>query len=274
MIKDIVVHLTGSQEDEVRLCFADALAGIFGAHLTGLLVHLEPELLAVPDPMYADVLQSMVDESASMTRQHKSVLSARFERFAVANDLRIISGTRGTIGDALATEARASDLFVATRPHGDPGGDYRVEEAVLFGSGGPCLFLPPKKPTLAEIGSVLVAWKTRREAARAIKDAIPFLKKAKRVTLAIVTDEAEQASNTASGADIGRYLSRHGIKAEIKELAGWHSAADALLNEIASSGPDLVVAGAYGHSRLQQRLLGGVTRALLSKCEVPVLMSR
>jgi nucleotide-binding universal stress UspA family protein len=274
MIKDIVVHLTGSEEDEIRLSYAEALASSFGAHLTGLLVHLEPEVIAAHDVMYAEILQRMIDESAFATRQHSSVLNKRFERLAVPNDLRIVSGTKNTVGDALAMEARASDLFIATRPYGAPDRAHRIEKTVMFGSGGASLFLPPKKTAPASIGSALVAWKARREAARAVKDALPLLKKAKRVTIAIVTDEAEEVSHTASGADIGRYLSRHGIKAEIKELSGHHSAADALLSEIATSGPDLVVAGAYGHSRLQQRLLGGVTRALLSKCPVPVFMSR
>ncbi|WP_173088268.1 universal stress protein [Devosia sp. 1635] len=274
MIKDIVVHLTGSDEDRVRLDYAETLAGVFDAHLTGLLVHLEPELVASPGLIYADVLPTLMDEAAALTRQRREVLAARFALMVVPNDLRIVSGVTDTVGEGLAAEARASDLFIGTRPYGDPDKNYRDEEGVLFGSGGPALFLPPQKPASFQLENVLVAWKNQREAARAIKDALPILKKAQQVVLAVVTDEPEEQAQTSSGADIARYLSRHDIHGEIKELAGWRSAAEALLSEARLSGADLVVAGAYGRSRLRERVLGGVTRALLSKCDVPVLMSR
>jgi nucleotide-binding universal stress UspA family protein len=274
MIKDIVVHLTGSDEDRVRLDYAETLAGVFDAHLTGLLVHLEPELIASPGLIYADVIPTLMEDAAALTQKRRETLAARFALMIVPNDLRVVSGVTETVGEALAEEARAADLFIGTRPYGDPDKNHRDEEAVLFGSGGPALFLPPQKPATFRLEQVLVAWKNQREAARAIKDAMPILKKAQRVVLAVVTDEPEELAQTSSGADIARYLSRHDVHAEIKELAGWHSAADALLSEARLSGADLVVAGAYGRSRLRERLLGGVTRALLSSCDVPVLMSR
>lgn len=274
MIKDIVVHLTGSEEDEVRLQAAETVAGLFDAHLTGLLVHVEPELITAPDTVYADILQSMMEEARTTTDQRRKALSRRFSHLAGPHDLRTVSAVASAVGDALARESLASDMFIGTRPYGDPEKNHKVEETVLFGSAGPCLFLPPNKPTLRSIDNILIAWKTRREAARAVKNALPFLKIAKQVTLGIVTDEVEEESHTLSGADIARLLSRHGIKPEIKELSGWHSASEALLHEVASSGAHMVVAGAFGRPRWQQRLIGGVTRDLLTRCEVPVLMSR
>jgi nucleotide-binding universal stress UspA family protein len=193
---------------------------------------------------------------------------------AVPNDLRVVSAYRSGVGDELAGEARTADLFVGTRPYGDPDRAHRVEEDVLFKSGRACVFLPPKTKPVGRLDTVLVAWKNTRECARAVGDAIPFLQQAQRVVVAAVTGEADQERHISSGADLGRYLSRHGIVPEIKEVAGWHSAQDALLAEVTSIGPQLIVAGAYGHTRLRERLLGGVTRALLERASVPVLMSR
>jgi nucleotide-binding universal stress UspA family protein len=274
MIKDIVVHLTGSDEDRNRLDYAETLASIFDAHLTGLLVHVEPEIVAMPEAQYADVLQTLITEAQAATDRRKASLAKRFGSMAVPNDLRVVSAFRGDIGDQLAAEARTADLFVGTRPYGDPGRAHRVEESVLFKSGRACVFLPPNVRSVGRLDTVLVAWKNTRECARVVGDAIPFLQQAQRVLVTVVTGEAEQERRVSSGADIGRYLSRHGIVPEIKEVAGWHSAQDALLAEVNALGPQLIVAGAYGHTRLQERLLGGVTRALLERANVPVLMSR
>jgi nucleotide-binding universal stress UspA family protein len=274
MIKDIVVHLTGSSEDQYRLDCAEMLAGLFDAHLTGLLVHVEPEIVAMPEAHYADVLQTLIIEGQEQTAQRKARLKERFAGMTAPNDLRVVSGPRDRIGDALAAEARTADLFVGTRPYGDPERSHRVEEGVIFASGRPCLLLPPNRPPPRQFDTVLVAWKNTRESARAVRDAIPLLQQARRVLVGMAIGEAEEERRISSGADIGRYLSRHGIVPEIKELAGWHVAQDALIAEATASGVQLIVAGAYGHSRLQQRLLGGVTRTLLERCDVPVLVSR
>jgi len=274
MIKDIAVHLTGSDEDRVRLRLAETIADQFGAHLTGLLVHLEPELLGAPDLAYAEFLQQMLDDAKTETNKRRAKLEQDFERMTVPNDLRVVSGLRSQVGQALAAETHTADLFVGTRPYGDPDRQHRTEETVLFSSGRPCLLLPPKSSASGRFENVLVAWKSGREAARAVKDALPFLQQAEQVTIALATEEADEETRTSSGADVARYLSRHGVHAEVRELAGWNSAADALANEVEASRAQLVVAGAYGHTRMVERLLGGVTRTLLTECAVPVLLAR
>ncbi len=274
MIRDIVVHLTGSPEDEARLHCGETLAGKFDAHLTGLLVHLEPELAVVPEAAYAGVSLELLEEAREATEDRRRRLAPRFANMLVPNDLRVVSGWRSTIGGELASEARVSDLFVGTRPYGDPGREHNVEEGVLFGSGCPCLLLPPGQRLPMVFDTVLVAWKNRREAARALRDANPFLQRARRVVVAMATEEADEETRSSSGTDVARYLSRHGIKPEIRELPGWHAPEDAILNEAKASEAQLIVAGAYGHSRLREWLLGGVTRTLLARSEHPVLMSR
>jgi nucleotide-binding universal stress UspA family protein len=127
----------------------------------------------------------------------------------------------------------------------------------------------------ATIGErVLVAWDGGREAARAVNDALPILERAKSVTVLSVNPASEDGSRREPGADISLHLARHGVKVEAqRRITTEISAGDAILNEIASKGSDLLVMGAYGHSRLRELVLGGVTRQILGSMTVPVLMS-
>jgi len=273
-MKDIVVHLTGSPEDEFRLDTAEIIARHFEAHLTGLLVHMRPEILVGPEASLGLMLQEMINEAERLTRERQAALQDRLDKMGLPTDLRIVSGYAGSVGRQMALEARASDLFVGTRPYGDEAPDPQIEEAVLFESGTPCLWLPPMKGAARSLDTVLVAWKDTRETARAVKDALPLLKLATRVVVATVTDEASETDGVLDGGDIARFLSRHDVAVELREVAGWRNAAEAIQNEAEKLRAELIVAGAYGHSRMRERLLGGVTRVLLSEAVIPVFMSR
>ncbi len=119
----------------------------------------------------------------------------------------------------------------------------------------------------------MVCWDGSRPAARAIADAMPFLEKAKRVELVIVTNEPGK-KDEIEGADMGQHLARHGLKVEVKRInSGGIDVADALLSHAADSGADFIVMGGYGHSRLREFVLGGVTHSMLRTMTVPVLLS-
>lgn len=274
MIKNIVVHLTGSDEDEVRLEAAEGLAAAFNAHLTGLLMHVDPEIAVMPEAAYAGVGPELIQEEREKTERRRKALTIQLDKMGVPNDLRVVEGWRSTIGGAMAAEAHVADLFVGTRPYGDPNKEQFLEEGVLFGSGTPCLLLPPGYRASMPPQTVLVAWKSTRECARATRDAIPFMLQARQVVVAFATERADEERHNSSAADVARYLSRHGISLEVREMAGWEAADEAILTEAKDQGADLIVAGAFGHSRLQERVMGGVTRTLLTRCELPVLLSR
>jgi nucleotide-binding universal stress UspA family protein len=274
MIKDIVVHLTGSDEDKVRLAYADQVARLFQAHVTGLQVHALPDFTGYTELSGAPLIQDFVTQSFVEAEAAGERLKPLLSAFEFGGELRRLDLMPGLVGRTLAAEARTADLFIGTRPYGDPTGEERVEEQVLLGSGRGCLFLPPGGTPPKSYGAVLVAWNDSREAARAVAAALPFLKKAQEVVVAIIEEGgAGEERHIEAGADIGRYLSRHGVSAEIRKIAGWSHAGDALLNEAARFDADLVVMGGYGHSRFRQFVLGGATRLLLSKAETPVLMA-
>jgi nucleotide-binding universal stress UspA family protein len=119
----------------------------------------------------------------------------------------------------------------------------------------------------------MICWDGSRPAARAIADAIPFLKRAKNVEIVVVTGERDK-SGEITGANMSRHLARHGVTVEIKRLAAGNvDVQAAILAHAADSGADFMVLGGFGHSRLREFILGGVTRSILASMPVPVLMS-
>jgi len=119
----------------------------------------------------------------------------------------------------------------------------------------------------------LLAWNASREATRATTDALPFLRAADKVVVAPVKPD-RAAHGEAPGTDIGLYLSRHGVRVEVAAIEGTElDAGSALLSRAADLSIDLIVMGAYGHSRMSELILGGVTRTMMESMTVPVLMS-
>ena len=275
MIKNIAVQLTGSVEDEVRLAYAEPVARRFDAHLTGLQVNILPEILPMADLAgIGSAMEEQLAQSEQRTEEIATQLAARLSRLEPQYDLRRIDATAGAIGQDLAAAVRTADLFIGTRPYGDPTGQQFIEEEVLFQSGRGCLFVPPNGTPPSHYATILIAWKESREAARAVAEALPFLKQARQVIVALVEERgASEQFHIEAGAGIGRYLSRHGVSAEIRKIGGWTNTGEALLNESAATGSDMIVMGGYGHSRLLEFVLGGVTRQILTNAAVPILMA-
>ncbi len=269
----IAVHLTGSVEDEVRLGYAEQVARTFDAHLTGLFVGRQPEFWSGVDPIGSAVLNEVIEQARQKAQEMAAALERRFARFDFPNDVRTLEAASGGIGRRLAAAARTSDLFIGTRPYGDPTGEEYVEEDVLFGSGHGCLLVPPGGQPPRSYQNILIAWKETREAARAVAEALPFLQRARQVIVALFEEDASEQFHMQSGADIGRYLSRHGVSAEIRNIGGWTYTGEAILNEAKQTASDMIVMGAYGHSRFREWLLGGATREVLANATVPVLIA-
>jgi nucleotide-binding universal stress UspA family protein len=274
VLKDIVVQLTGSTEDNVRLAHAEGIAAMFGAHLTGLLQHQLPQFVVMPGASAAGYIEMAYADAREGAQANLAEARRRFESLGVANDLREVEALPAMIGDAMAAEARLADLFVGTRPYGDPAGEHRIEEAVLFNSGRGCLFVPPESVAPATYRTIMVAWKNTRESARALAESLPFLLRAEQVVVVVVEEGgSSEEAGISTGTDIARHLSRHGIAAEIRRPSGWSNSGEAILNEAVQVGADMLVIGGYGHSRLREWLLGGVTRHVLSNASMPVLMA-
>jgi nucleotide-binding universal stress UspA family protein len=179
-------------------------------------------------------------------------------------------------GEALAREARCADLVIVGQQqrHGryddlrtlDPAG-------VLLKLGRPALLVAPGIASL-RVDHVVVAWKDTREARRAVLDALPFLRAAKRVSVVEVCDRDENENASARINDVARYLKRHKVNADPRPLLHRdRSDANHLFQFALDEGADLLVAGAYGHSRLGEWIFGGMTREILASSPFCCLLS-
>jgi nucleotide-binding universal stress UspA family protein len=180
----------------------------------------------------------------------------------------------GTTREILALHGRYADLLVLGQD--DPeSGNAGLLEAVVFDSGRPVLAIP-FAGSFKTIGKrVLVGWNASREASRALHDALPLIAKAETVTLFLANPtRGLDGHGEEPGADIARHMVRHGLKVEVaKVIADDVPDSALLLNHASDMGADLLVMGAYGHSRLREFILGGMTRSLLREMTVPVLLS-
>jgi nucleotide-binding universal stress UspA family protein len=273
-LRDLLVHVDDDDAGTARIDVAAALAARHEAHLTGLHVTAWPDLPGYIEtqlpPSFHEAQRRDLDERArrAATRFHE-----RARAGGVAAEWRTVEG------DLLAMvglHARYADLTVLGQAVDlpDTSGDLgRLPEELVLGVGRPVLIVP-RYGTFPTVGErVLVAWNGSREATRAVNDALPIMKLATVVTVLSIDAEG-QPSRRVPGADIALHLARHGIQAEVASTRSVElPVGDVLLSFAADCGADLLVMGAYGHSRLREMLLGGATRHVLRHMTLPVLMS-
>jgi nucleotide-binding universal stress UspA family protein len=201
----------------------------------------------------------------------KAAFEAALARKGIMGEWRQVEGTTP---ENLALHGRYADLLVLGQddPESDSAG---LLETVLFDSGRPVLAIP-FAGNFKSIGKrVLIGWNASREATRALHDALPLIAKADTATVFLANPKRGLgAHGEEPGADIARHLVRHGLKVEVAKAVADDVADSALLlNHASDMGADLLVMGAYGHSRLREFILGGVTRSLLREMTIPVLLS-
>jgi nucleotide-binding universal stress UspA family protein len=277
--KDLLVVLDAGAPARGRIDVAAALAERFAAHLAGLyplpipqrpreLGYFDPAML---DPFFAEARERARDAADEVRERFEHITKLR----GVTAEWRLIP--EGPEADP-AVHARYVDLTILGQLDPDRGEAEIIDrrpEQVALASGHPVLVVPYAGPFENVGRRVVVGWSATREAARAVNDAMPLLMAADVVNvLTIDAHEAPRGHGALPGADISLHLARHGVKATIEQtVSGDLSVGDTLLSRAADLGADLLVMGAYGHSRLRELLLGGATRTLLRSMTLPVLMS-
>jgi len=277
--KDLLVVLDAGAPARGRIDVAAALAERFAAHLAGLyplpipqrpreLGYFDPAML---DPFFAEARERARDAADEVRERFEHITKLR----GVTAEWRLIP--EGPEADP-AVHARYVDLTILGQLDPDRGEAEIIDrrpEQVALASGHPVLVVPYAGPFENVGRRVVVGWSATREAARAVNDAMPLLMAADVVNvLTIDAHEAPRGHGALPGADISLHLARHGVKATIEQtVSGDLSVGDTLLSRAADLGADLLVMGAYGHSRLRELLLGGATRTLLRSMTLPLLMS-
>ncbi len=273
-LKDLLVIADNDPTYAARLDIALALADQHRAHVTGLHVMplpLTPIYGDMPIPEAVEKLQRLELEDAA--RRAAAVFAERAGRTTVPAEWRV---AEGDIVRVASEHARYADLTVL--PQGMDLGFASADltmlpEELALGVGRPVLVIP-RYGSFPKMGTrVLVAWNGSREATRAVHDALPLLRRAEQVTVLSI-DPGGDAECRLPGADISLHLARHGVTVQAATIAGADVAVgDLLLSYAADHDIDLLVMGAYGHTRLREMILGGATRTLLRHMTVPVLMS-
>jgi nucleotide-binding universal stress UspA family protein len=272
MIKDIVVNLNIGAKANAASDYAISIAAALDAHLTGIVFLYSP---IVPASRAAPAELEVIE------RHNQAAGEAARESFKAASrgagikaELLTPSAGVDSAGDQFGRIARRFDLAVVGQPEPETSAVTEIiVEAALFDSGGPVIIVPYIQKTPLKLDHIMVCWDGSRAAARAIRDAMPLLQRAGRIEVVIVTDEPGK-QNQIERADIGAHLARHGLNATVKRIPlGDVDVADVLLSHAADEDIDFIVMGGYGHPRLREFVLGGVTRSMLRTMTVPVLMS-
>jgi nucleotide-binding universal stress UspA family protein len=275
-IKNILVSLTeeGRNESTAALTFAFSLAERADAHLT---VHGASLRLKLPSAMVSRMAAKLVAEENRRLAALAERLASDAEREArlsgIPCAIEVPHLAYADLRAALIAQARVHDLTIFDAQESLLMPDSGLIESCLFHTGRPILIVPNDySPTLPK--RVLVAWDGSASAARAVADGLPFLKAAEAVEIFTVAGEKD-LSNSVPGAELAPRLAHHGIRVSVKDrpLLRGGDASDTLKDQIGLSRADMVVMGAYVHSRLQQWILGGLTRSMLIGSPVLVLMS-
>lgn len=284
-LKTILVPVTGADSDPVALSAAFAVARDFGSHVETLFVNLDARD-AVPmlgegmsGAMVEEIMRAAETESARarrVARRHvdaaAAAASVSFAEASCGVEMPTVrwQEVTGRPDEAVPAESRLADLVVFARRGLDDGQQLAVVEATLLNGGRPLLLVPSAVPEDFG-GTVAVAWNGNAEAARAAAGALPFLLNADAVH--VITAETA-VTRAAAGSRFVDYLAWHGVNARLTLLKpGSEAVGKALTQTALNLGCSLLVMGGYGHSRMREMILGGVTRYILGNAALPVLMA-
>ena len=275
--KTIIVHIDRSRQTAARMEIAAQLAIDFEAHLIGVAT------TGVSRSLYESVTPAM--QSAALApllgtlQRETEELANRFEAFV--QHAGVCSFEKRVMNDepasALAMQARYTDLLILGQydPDGTESSVYAdLPEYIAMNGGCPVLVVPYAGNYALPLARVLIGWNASPEASKAVRQALPFLQRAKIVEVIVFNGEKQQdALGEQPGADVALFLSRHGVSIDVRQERIDGDAGEALLSVAANLESDLLVMGCYGHSRFREICLGGASRTVLQSMTLPTLIA-
>ncbi len=275
MVKDIIVNLSVTKEGAGVGKYAVSVAAALQAHLTGVAFIYDP-VVPISGAGYipAEVIETQRDDNEIAAEAAIKSFTAASEQAGISAEPLTTSASLAAAGDQFARMARRFDLAIVGQAQPEISSmEQIIGETALFESGRPVVMVPYIQKTPFKTDNVMICWDGSRTAARAVADALPIIRGSDRVEIVIVASERGKQEEI-EGADIGQHLARHGLKVDVHRISGGNiDVGDALLSHAADSGADFMVMGGYGHSRLREFVLGGVTRSIFESMTVPVLIS-
>ncbi|MFD2739982.1 universal stress protein [Sulfitobacter aestuarii] len=275
-IKTITTILADTAHLEAQLDAAVHCARACDAHLQVIALGLGFDSPGVVgSALEAMPLAVGLEEAEHLALERGAAARRRLEREDIRWDVEQRYCLSGGLAGMVAGSVRFSDLVVQLRgPEQIDNYARRIIEAVLLETPSPLLILPMQAALPRFDGRVMLAWDHRQTALRATRLTLPLLARADIVQIALVDPSREAPDRSDPGGDLARFLSRHGVRAEISVLTrSGGSIAQTLSTRARETGCEMIVMGAYGHARLRQALFGGTTRAMLEEAELPVLLA-
>ncbi|CAO4145347.1 universal stress protein [Methylorubrum extorquens] len=274
-IRDILVGLTEEgrgDETASALGIGLSLAGMAGAHLT--VQSAARRLTMVGGSGWGFVNDLVAQENRRLSARaraiaERAVTDATLEGVSCSIEASALAYPE--LVGRLTARARLADLTILDAEAREVDLDRDVIDGVLFGSGRPLLVVPPGGDTFSA-RRIVIAWDGSAQAARAANDALPFLRAAEAVEIVSVVGEKDLSTSVA-GAEFAPHLARHGVNVSVTNVPVDGDAAETLRRQAGLLGAEMLVIGAYRHSRLKEWFLGGVTHALLTRCPVPLFLA-
>ena len=274
MYKTLLVPVDERAKSVRSLELASRIASTFDSHLVGLFIQPSPY---IPASAKADGVEKVLREmqqkaSSELTQEARARFDSVMKPGMERAEWRTACGSRA---ETVALHARYADLVVINQTDPQAADATHFADGVLLSVGRPVLLVPYAGETSGFGRNVLVCWNASREASRAVIDALPLLKAAQKVTvLSIDGRESPGGHGESPGSDLALYLARHGVKSEVVQtVSASVDVGNVILSRAFDIGADLIVMGAYGHSRAREIVMGGATRTVLRSMTVPVLMS-
>ena len=273
MIKDVIVKLEQQARDPAQ-DFSISVAKTLGAHLAGVAFAFVPEF-----PGYQqfprDVLTEIMAHSENAAQAAIDRFDAAARQSEISREHRTLKAREVDAPSVLATLGRRFDLSVLMQSESNLVDNDDMIEASLLESGRPLVVVPYIQREELQLDRVVCCWDGSRAATRAINDALPLLVRAGTIDLLIVLNEKTGSEeHEIRGIELEKHFARHDVKVEIETTrAADIDVTGAILSYVADRSAKLIVMGGYGHSRLREIILGGVTRDILKSMTVPILMS-
>jgi nucleotide-binding universal stress UspA family protein len=276
LLQDVLVYQDAGSASRRALEYAQALARASDGNVTALMMTVFNLYgMGYPAEASAAAWKAARDQAVREADLLEAHLKERLSKLAPEAELRKVDIFGGEGPDRLAEFGRYADAVILGWSVGvDDDWQQKLFNQSLFHSGRPVIVVPEEFKQHGVPRRIMVAWSPSEEATRALHEAMPLLRNAEAVSVVVVDNFDTQWEKGHPGVDIGRHLARHDVKAEVKHVPpGNLGVTHTLLDESRYFGADLVVLGGYGHSRLSEWMLGGVTREMLETCRIPMLFS-
>ncbi len=274
--KTILVHCDAHPKVAQRLAVAVDLAQRNAAHLVGVTIRQPFDLPAFFDgPLPTNDLFASYEAAA---KANEAAAKAAFDKAVKGTHLSTEwRSAEGYVDRELEVQARYADLVILgqTDPAGPSAAPPDLPELVALSTGRPALVVPHIGTSTAVGKTVMLCWNAGRESARAASDALPFLRSASKVIVLVVDPRSSADGHGAEpGADVAAWLVRHGVEVTVqRDVAADADVGNVILSRAADHDVDLIVMGLYGHSRMREMVLGGVSRTLLAAMTVPLFIA-